>query len=160
VYGSLLGRNIRAIGSNPRAARIANLKIDRARIGAFVASGVFSAFGGVLLSYSLATASATGVADVLLPVITATILGAIGLSGGRGNPLQIVLGLGIIGVLEFGLNNAGLETQIVDVFTGGVLLVVAAMESQVVKSSVRRIGAWKTTSKAMEQASSSSKSLV
>jgi hypothetical protein len=51
-------------------------------VGVFAFSGTMAALAGVLVSYSLASASPAGLSDVIVPAATAAILGGVSLSGG------------------------------------------------------------------------------
>ena len=55
--GTRLGREMRAIGGDRRASRVAGVRVDRALVGLFTASGTLAALGGALFSYSYATAN-------------------------------------------------------------------------------------------------------
>ena len=80
-----VGRDIRAIGGDRRAARVAGVPVDRLLVGVFVISAVGAALPGALLSYSLATASPTNIGfDVLTFSATAALIGGVSLSGGKG----------------------------------------------------------------------------
>src|SRR6516162_3171200 len=62
-----LGRDIIAIGSDRRAAMTADVKVDPLVISIFAFSGLCASLSGVLLSYSLASASPAGLSDVATP---------------------------------------------------------------------------------------------
>ncbi len=80
-----VGRDLRAIGGDRRAARVAGVSVDRLLIGVFVVSALGAALPGALLSYSLATASPTNIGfDVLTFSATAALIGGVRLSGGKG----------------------------------------------------------------------------
>ena len=80
-----VGRDLRAIGGDRRAARVAGVPVDRLLVGVFVVSALGAALAGALLSYSLATASPTNIGfDVLTFSATAALIGGVSLSGGKG----------------------------------------------------------------------------
>ena len=79
-----LGRDIIATGSDRRAALTAGVNVDGLIIGIFAFSGLCAAASGVLLSYSLASASPAGLADVIAPAAAGAILGGVSLGGGTG----------------------------------------------------------------------------
>ena len=64
-----VGRDLRAIGGDRRAARVAGVSVDRLLIGVFVVSALGAALPGALLSYSLATASPTNIGFDVLDVL-------------------------------------------------------------------------------------------
>ena len=128
IGGTRVGRDLIAIGSDRRAARLAGVDVDNLLIGIFGFSGAMAAMSGALLSYSLASASPSGLSDVLLPATVAAILGGISLSGGTGRPMGIAMGAMTLGVLHAGLNGLGASPALHDILTGAILLAVAVSD--------------------------------
>ena len=128
ISGTRLGRDLIAIGSDRRAARLAGVGVDGLLVGIFAFSGALAALTGALLSYSLASASPTGLSDVLLPATAAAILGGVSLSGGTGRPIGIAMGAMTLAVLHAGLNGLGASPAAHDVLTGAILLAVAVSD--------------------------------
>lgn len=120
-----VGRDVIGMGSDRRAALIAGVKTDRILIGVFTLSGMLTALSGALLAYSLATASPSGLSDVLVPATAAAILGGVSLSGGTGKPLGIAVGVLVLCLLRSGLNAVGASPHMQNIATGAVLIVVA-----------------------------------
>ena len=87
------GRDIIATGSDRRAAMTAGVDVDGLIVGIFGFSGLCAALSGALLSYSLASASPSGLSDVIVPAAAAAILGGVSLAGGTGRPLGIAMGV-------------------------------------------------------------------
>jgi ribose/xylose/arabinose/galactoside ABC-type transport system permease subunit len=120
-----IGRDLVAIGSDRRAAMMAGVNVPLLLVGAFAFSGAMAAFSGAMLSYSLASASPSGLADVLVPATAAAILGGVSLSGGMGRPLGIAAGVLTLATLGAGLNGLGATAAAQDIVTGSLLLAVA-----------------------------------
>jgi ribose/xylose/arabinose/galactoside ABC-type transport system permease subunit len=123
-----LGRDIIAIGSDRRAAQTTGVDVDGLIIGVFAFSGLCAALSGVLLSYSLASASPAGLSDVIAPAAAGAILGGVSLGGGTGRPLGIAAGALTLAVLRAGLNAVGAPPFVNDITMGAVLLVVAFLD--------------------------------
>ena len=120
-----VGRDIRAIGGDRRAARVAGVSVDRLLVGVFVISALGAALPGALLSYSLATASPTNIGfDVLTFSATAALIGGVSLSGGKGSPVGIAAGVLSLSVLEEILAILGSPDYVSSLITGGLLIVV------------------------------------
>jgi ribose/xylose/arabinose/galactoside ABC-type transport system permease subunit len=124
-----IGRDVIATGSDRSAAVVAGVDVGALIVGAFAFSGACAAFSGALLSYSLALASPAGLADVLVPAVTAAIIGGVSLSGGNGRPLGIACGVLVLSVLRSGFNAIGAEPWISEVATSVILLAVAAFDA-------------------------------
>ncbi|MGD0023015.1 MAG: ABC transporter permease [Xanthobacteraceae bacterium] len=123
-----VGRDVIAIGSDRRAAMIAGVDVDGLMIGIFAFSSVCAALSGVLVSYSLASASVTAVSVIIVPAAAAAILGGVSLSGGTGRPLGIGVGVLVLAVLSTGFNAIGAPPYVNDIAMGAILLTVAILD--------------------------------
>jgi ribose/xylose/arabinose/galactoside ABC-type transport system permease subunit len=120
-----VGRDIRAIGGDRRAARVAGVSVDRLLVAVFVLSALGAALPGALLSYSLATASPTNIGfDVLTFSATAALIGGVSLSGGKGSPVGIAAGVLSLSVLQEILAILGSPDYVSSLITGGLLVIV------------------------------------
>jgi ribose transport system permease protein/L-arabinose transport system permease protein len=122
-----IGRNIYAIGGNPRAARLAGIRIDRYRIGVFALTGAVCGIAAVLLTARANSGQPTsGAAGLELEAITAAFLGGCAMAGGKGTIVGTILGVLIIGTL-----NNGMLLMMVPTFyqlvAKGALLLIAVM---------------------------------
>jgi ribose/xylose/arabinose/galactoside ABC-type transport system permease subunit len=122
------GRDIIAVGSDRRAAMTAGVNVDALIIGIFGFSGLCAALSGALLSYSLASASPSGLSDVIVPAAAAAILGGVSLAGGTGRPLGIAVGMLSLALLRAGLNAIGAPPYVNEIAMGAILLVVAVLD--------------------------------
>jgi ribose transport system permease protein len=120
-----VGRDIRAIGGDRRAARVAGVPVDRLLVGVFVMSALGAALAGALLSYSLATASPTNIGfDVLTFSATAALLGGVSLSGGKGGAVGIAAGVFSLSILQEILAILRSPDYVSSLITGGLLVAV------------------------------------
>jgi ribose/xylose/arabinose/galactoside ABC-type transport system permease subunit len=124
-----IGRDVYATGSDRRAALVAGVPVGWIVVGVLAVSGMLSALGGALLSYSLATASGVALTDALVPATAAAIIGGVSLTGGKGTPIGIVGGVLVLSLLRAGLNAIGTPPSVQDIVTGGVLLIVALTDA-------------------------------
>jgi ribose/xylose/arabinose/galactoside ABC-type transport system permease subunit len=124
-----LGRDLIALGSDRRASIMTGVSVDRLVIGSFVFSAMAAALGGTLLSMGLASASPSGLSDVLVPAAAAAILGGVSLAGGTGTPLGIAAGVLTLTVLRSGLNAIAAPPFAHDLATGLILLAVAISDA-------------------------------
>lgn len=124
-----LGRDVRAVGSDRKAARASGVRVDRIVIGTFMASAAISAFSGALLAYSLAYATPNRTVAPLVFATTAALLGGVSLSGGRGNPLGIGCGVLCLATLQEALAVTGSASYVTYLVTGGLLLIVTVVDA-------------------------------
>jgi ribose/xylose/arabinose/galactoside ABC-type transport system permease subunit len=139
LHFTRLGRDMIATGSDRRSAVISGVDVDPIVIGTFAFSGAAAALSGALLSYSLASASPSGLSDVLVPAAAAAILGGVSLSGGSGTPLGIAAGVLTLAVMRSGLNAIGAPPFAHDIAMGTILLTVAVLDSAHVGRHIRKL---------------------
>jgi ribose transport system permease protein len=116
------GRELYVIGSNIRAARLAGIKIDKARIIAYCISSICAGMAGLLYIARLNAAdSATGEL-MLRPAIAAVTVGGTSLLGGLGSVTGTVTGSFIMTVVLAGMNILNISSFLQPTVTGGILI--------------------------------------
>jgi rhamnose transport system permease protein len=126
LHFSWIGRQLFAVGRNQEAARFTGLRVAQIKTWLYVLSGTLSALAGVVLTARLSSARADNGQGLLLPVVTAVLLGGVNIFGGQGTIAGVVLAVFVIGVLRSGLALADVsaETQTIAV---GALLVLSVV---------------------------------
>ncbi len=99
LMATALGRNLRAIGSDRKSARVVGLRIPLIVTAVFATSAVLCTLSGALQGYSLQYAAPTQTVSPLIFATTAALLGGVPLSGGRGNPISIAAGALSLGIV-------------------------------------------------------------
>ncbi len=117
-----LGRRVYAIGANADAARLAGIRIDRYVIGSFVATGSFAGLAGVLLAAKIGEVSSSLGPPYLLPAFAACFLGSTQIKLGRFNVWGTVLALYLLATGVKGLQLAGSQLWVTDLFNGVALI--------------------------------------
>jgi ribose transport system permease protein len=119
------GRGIYSIGSNRRASELCGLPIRRTIIATYSLSGLFAAFGGVLLA-GYSGQAYLGMGDnYLLLSIAVVVIGGTSIFGGKGSYVQTVGGALLITVITTSLLTIGVGQDGQDILYGGVILVMA-----------------------------------
>lgn len=88
------------LGSNPKAAHLSGLNVDRLQIIGFTLMGLLAGLAGVVYAARVATASSTIGVGKELASITACILGGASLQGGRGTAWGALLGVFFVALLQ------------------------------------------------------------
>ncbi len=123
------GYRVRAIGSNPEAARLAGISIARTRLEALTLQGFICALiGTTTLAYIEAADPNTG-QGYELSVIAAAIIGGTALSGGSGSIPGAMIGALIISTISTGLVQFGISADWGDFATGGVIVAAVALDT-------------------------------
>lgn len=123
------GRNLYAIGGNREAAYLAGVSVNRHLFAAFVASGVLSALGGVLLASRLNSATVQLGNDTPLLALSAALIGGASLFGGRGTIGGALLGVLALGMLANGLDLLGVETYHQIAIRAAILILVVGADA-------------------------------
>jgi D-xylose transport system permease protein len=124
------GRHIYAVGGNPEAARRAGINVDRIRIAVFMISGFMAGAGGIILASRIRSVSTgTGGGNLLLNVIGAAVIGGTSLFGGRGRPVNALLGALVIAAVANGMDLRGYASGTKFIVTGLVLLAAVLVDS-------------------------------
>jgi ribose transport system permease protein len=117
-----LGRFMYAIGGNPEAARLSGVRVLRLRMLGFVIVGLAGAVVGILLISQSASYAPNGGTSYLLPAFAAVFLGAAVFRPGEFNVLGTVIGVLFLGVIQTGLTMLDLDTWVINLVQGGILI--------------------------------------
>ncbi|MDG4830712.1 ABC transporter permease [Solwaraspora sp. WMMD1047] len=137
--GTKLGRELRAIGGDRRASRVAGVRVDRRLVGIFTVSGTLSALGGALLSYSYASANPDPGLQPLILAAVAALLGGVSLTGGRGNAVGLLAGALSVALLAQIVVTTALPDFSTQLLYAALLAVIVAIESPGLHQLVDRI---------------------
>lgn len=129
LWGTVLGRYVRAIGDNSKAADYAGLPTRRVLITVYGLMGLLAGVAGVLTCARSYGATPDQGLAMELNVIAVVVIGGTSLMGGRGSIIGTVLGALIIGILTniLGLNNIDSNKQAY--IMAGVLIAAVAIQS-------------------------------
>ena len=138
LHRTRFGYRVQALGSNPDAARLAGIPVDRTRILVLVLMGAVAGLtGAMFLGFREAIDPVTG-GDYLLPVVAAVIIGGTPLSGGRGTIVGAVVGALIIQVITTGILFLGVDVKWSTFVTGAVIIIAVAVDQLVRRQRERR----------------------
>lgn len=121
-----LGRRIRAVGFNERAAAFSGIRTTRVVVLIFALSGAFSGLAAVFQVAQLQSAGATTSDSLLLPSIAAVIVGGCSISGGVGGIGRILLGSLVIALLRVGLDLVGVDSAYQPILYGLIVILAIA----------------------------------
>jgi len=123
---TLFGRQVIAVGSNEKSARLSGVKVERVKTLVYTLSGLLVAIASIVQvsrigSMDFANAGSGSEMDA----IAAVVVGGTSMSGGKGQILGTVLGVLIIAVMNNLLNLFGVPPFLREAFKG--VIVVAAV---------------------------------
>jgi simple sugar transport system permease protein len=118
------GRALYAVGGNPAAARAAGIKVERIKIGAYVAGSILAALGGLMEAgrVSAVTGQQGYGEGIIFSVFAAAVIGGVSLRGGRGNMIGAASGVILLGVVQNILDLANVSSYWIEAIDGAVIL--------------------------------------
>jgi rhamnose transport system permease protein len=100
VTQSRTGRQLYAIGSNPDAAALAGIQVNRKIFLVYVLSGILAGFAGVLWLSRYANAETTSAIGFEFQTVASIVVGGVNVFGGSGTVIGVVLGTFLLGVIK------------------------------------------------------------
>lgn len=122
-----LGRRMLFVGRGRNVARLSGINVERVRLGAFIASGVISALGGVVYAGTTGAADPTSGTQLLLPAFAAAFLGATTIYPGRFNPIGALCAVFFLVTGITGFQLLGAQSFVQQLFYGGALVLAVAL---------------------------------
>jgi ribose transport system permease protein len=133
-----LGRRMLFVGRNRDVARLSGIRVNRVRWGALTATGLISAFAGVLYAGTTGAADATSGLSFLLPAWAAAFLGATSIIPGQFNPWGSLIAVYFLVTGINGLAILGVETFVQSLFYGGALIIAVTLSQFARRRAVQR----------------------
>jgi ribose/xylose/arabinose/galactoside ABC-type transport system permease subunit len=126
---TVLGRNLYALGSNEKAARMFGIDVAGLKIFAFSLTGFLCGLSGIVLLSRLNSASGTYGMDTALDVISGVLLGGVSLLGGEGSIFKAFQGILLLGVLSNAMIALHITPYLQQVIKGLLLIAVVSLDS-------------------------------
>lgn len=123
LHATPVGRALYAIGSNSEAAAFAGIRVNRTKFWLYVTSGAVASLAGIFWTFRYASARADNATGLELSVVAAVLLGGVSIFGGRGRIVGALAGALLLFVLRNALQLAGASADVLNVVTGGLLIV-------------------------------------
>jgi erythritol transport system permease protein len=122
------GRQVYAIGGNPRAAELSGIRVKRILILTYMISGFFAALVGLIIASLLVASHPDAGNTYELNAIAVVVLGGTSLFGGRGTIGGSIIGAFVIGVLGDGMVLMGISEFWQTVIKGVVIIAAVAID--------------------------------
>jgi ribose transport system permease protein len=132
------GRNLHAIGSNRAAARLVGIRVERSIALAFVINGLFAGVAGVLMLARAGAGNPQIPPTLALTALAGAFLGAASFKVGRLNVPGTIIALLFLAVNITGLQYAGVDNWINEMFTGLSLIFAIALAAVLSKERTKK----------------------
>ena len=130
LHFTVFGRHLYAIGDNRLAALYSGIRVGRCEIVVYSLAGVLTAIAGLIHTSQLYSAEPASGQGFELNAIAAAVVGGASLNGGRGTMTGTLLGAVIIGILDKGLNQAGVHFSWQYAIKGTVILAAVLLDKR------------------------------
>ena len=134
---TVYGRSATAAGSNPSAARLAGVNVERTVVVSYMVSGLFAAIAGILTAGTLGSADPTVTNAYLLPAYAAAFLSTVLFTEGRFHPWGAVIGGYAVVEISQGLVTGGVPFEWTEFLYGTALLIAVSISTLVRRKSTR-----------------------
>jgi ribose transport system permease protein len=116
------GQHLYAIGGNREAARLTGIPLVRNEVAVYMACSLLAGLAGIIHASQLYSAEPGSGQGFELVAIAAVVVGGTSFTGGVGTIPGTFLGAIIIGILDKGLNQAGVHFSLQSIVRGLVIL--------------------------------------
>lgn len=133
------GRDIYAVGSNPEAANVAGIPVQRTLFMVYVISGLLAGLAAVLWASRFESAQTNTALGFELQTVAAAVVGGVNIFGGSGTVIGVILGAFLLGTIE----NALILVRISPFWqlaAQGLLILVAVIVDSTIRRRLQRIG--------------------
>ncbi len=125
---TVLGQSMTAVGLNETGALFSGIRTRLIKIVAFTLSGLLSSLAGIMIIAQAGSASSTGLgSDLLLPGITAAIVGGTAITGGITNPINVIFGALTVTLIPIGAAALGVPSEAQSLVYGLVIIIAVAL---------------------------------
>ncbi len=122
LHRTRFGQHLYAIGGNRQAARFTGIALVRIEILVYTICSMLTGIAGMIHTSQLYSAEPASGFMFELNAIAAAIIGGTSFTGGRGTMYGTLIGAIIIGILDKGLNQAGVHFSLQYIVKGLVIL--------------------------------------
>jgi len=122
LHRTRFGQHVYAIGGNREAARFTGIPVVRIEIFVYMICSILAGIAGMIAASQLSSARPEVGVGFELNAIAAAVVGGTSFTGGRGVMVGTLIGAIIIGILNKGLNQAGVHFSLQYIVKGLVIL--------------------------------------
>ncbi len=128
LHRTRFGQHVYAIGGNREAARYAGIPIARVEILVYLICSLLTGLAGMIHCSQLYAAEPGSGEGFELDAIAAAVVGGTSFTGGKGTMAGTLIGAVIIGLLNSGLNQAGVHYSFQYIIKGFVILAAVYLD--------------------------------
>ena len=112
IKKTLWGRRLLACGDNREVAKLAGINVEKMRMTAYVICSILSAIAGIMLTLDIGKGKPENGDGWEFRAIAGCVVGGVSLSGGKGSPLGVLIGLTLVFTAENAIIFLGAPTTL------------------------------------------------
>lgn len=129
LHFTSFGRKVFACGGSAHASEVMGINVKGVKIMCYIISAIGAAIAAMILMCRMGAAR-SGTAELLhTECVAAAVVGGTSLKGGQGSILGTFIGVFLVVMIRNGLNSEGVSSFWQLVFTGGIILFAALLDS-------------------------------
>ncbi|MDR2656286.1 MAG: ABC transporter permease [Oscillospiraceae bacterium] len=121
------GRTVYAVGKNKLACRFSGINVDRIIFTNFTLNGLMAAVTALFLTSRMGSTRPNVANAYEMDVIAMVVLGGVSTAGGKGRMGGVLISIFIVGLLRYGLGLININTQVLMMVVGGLLVLAVAI---------------------------------
>ncbi len=125
---TVFGRNVVAVGSNEKTARLCGINISNVKIMVYAICGLFAGIAGLMQESRVGIGDPTIAAGEELKMIAAVVIGGGSLLGGEGSIFGAALGTLIMTTIGMGCSQMGIANWIQEIITGVIIVAAVTLD--------------------------------
>ena len=133
------GRDIYAVGSNPDAATVAGIPVQRTIFMVYVISGLLAGLAGVLWASRFESSQTNTALGFELQTVAAAVVGGVNIFGGSGTVIGVILGAFLLCIIENALTQVRIS-PFWQLAAQGLLSLVAVIVDSAIRRRLERMG--------------------
>jgi len=137
IFLTPIGNRILAVGGDEASAQTRGVRVNRVKLGVFLASGLFAGLAGVLEGSNLGYVDGSFGRLMELQAIAVVVLGGTALLGGRASVIGTLFGAFILSAIQSYLVIQGIQPQWFTLILGAIIVLVALFDQFMQDSLVR-----------------------
>ena len=123
------GRQVYAVGANPKAAHLSGINVDCCRFIGMLCAAFVSGVAGILgVGQNMTSIPSSGVGSEI-DITTSVLVGGLGLTGGKGSIVGVFLGMMILMVINNGMTLLSIQSYYQQLVRGIVLLLAVLIDT-------------------------------
>lgn len=125
---TIFGKNMFAVGSNPEAANVSGVNVNKTIIMVFTLAGIMYGITGFIEGARIGSNSAATGLNYELDAIAACVIGGVSFVGGIGKIRGVIIGVVLLRIIFVGLTFMAVSSNLQYVIKGLIILIACAID--------------------------------